>query len=105
MEIAGEGVGQTGLSTLARTPPLTTLAHVAVGETREVGGRGEVCDSWRSADPAGSPTTPEEGETGRAWRLDRHPAGLLHPHPQQGGETGSGAGVRVQEESSLPDEG
>ncbi len=32
------GVGQTGPSMLAHTPPLTTLAHVAVGETREVGG-------------------------------------------------------------------
>jgi hypothetical protein len=75
----------TGLSMLARTPPLTTLAHVAVGETREVGGRGEECDSWHSAGPAGLPTTPEEGETGRAWRLDRHPAGLLHPPPPAGG--------------------
>jgi hypothetical protein len=58
----GQAVGQAGLSTLARTPPLTTLAHVAVGETREVAGRGEVCDSWHSAGPAGSPTTPEEGK-------------------------------------------
>jgi hypothetical protein len=103
----GQVVGQTGVSTLARTPPLTTLTHVAVGETREVGGRGEVCDSWRSAGPAGSPTTPEKGEAGRAWRLDRHPAELLHPPtPVGGGKTGSGAGVRVQEEkSSSPDEG
>jgi hypothetical protein len=36
------GVGQIGPSMLAPAPPLTTLAHVAVGETREVGGRGEV---------------------------------------------------------------
>ncbi len=32
------GLGQNGPSMLAHTPPLTTLAHVAVGETREVGG-------------------------------------------------------------------
>ncbi len=92
----GQVEGKTGVSTLARMPPLTTLAHVAVGETREVGGREEMCDGWRSACPAGSPATPVEGEAGRAWRLDRH----------RGGETGSGAGVRLQEErSSLPDEG
>jgi hypothetical protein len=58
-------VGQTGPSTLAHAPPLTTLAHVAVGETREVGGRGEVWVSWHLAGPAGKPATPEEGE---AWQ-------------------------------------
>jgi hypothetical protein len=41
VETAGCGVGQTGPSTLAHTPPLTTLTHIAVGEAREVGGRGE----------------------------------------------------------------
>ncbi len=39
LETAGCGVGQTGPSTLAHSLPLTTSAHV--GETREVGGRGE----------------------------------------------------------------
>ncbi len=41
VETAGCGVGQTGPSMLAHTPPLTTLAHMAVGETREIRGRGE----------------------------------------------------------------
>jgi hypothetical protein len=40
--IVTAGVGPVGPSTLARAPPLTTLSHMAVGETREVGGRGEV---------------------------------------------------------------
>jgi hypothetical protein len=102
----GQVEGQTGVSTLARTPPLTTLAHVAVGETREVGGRGEMCDGWRSACPAGSPATPVEGEAGRAWRLDRHPAELLHPPAPVGGGRQVAGRVRLQEErSSLPDEG
>ncbi len=96
-----------GLSTLACTPSLTTLTHVTVGEAREVAGQGEVSDSWRSAGPAASPTTPEEGEARQAWRFDRHPAALLHPPAPVGGggETGSGAGVRMQERSSSPDEG
>jgi hypothetical protein len=76
------GVGQTGPSTLAHAPPLTTLAHVAVGETREVGGRGEVWVSGHPAGPAGKPAPPEEGE---AWRVDRHPAELLHPPSPVGG--------------------
>ncbi len=74
-------MGQTGPSTLAHAPPLTTLAHVAVGESREVGRRGGVCVSWHPAGPAGRPATPEEGE---AWRVDRHPTELLHPRPQLG---------------------
>ncbi len=81
----GQAVEQAGLSTLARTPSLTTLAHVTVGKTREVAGRVEVCDGWHSAGPAGSPTTPEEGEARRAWRFDRHPAALLHPPAPVGG--------------------
>ncbi len=55
------GVGQAGPSALAHAPPLTTLAHVEVGETREVGGRGDVSVSWHPAGPAGKPATPEEG--------------------------------------------
>jgi hypothetical protein len=39
LETAGCGVGQTGPSAHAHKSPLTTFAHV--GETREVGGRGE----------------------------------------------------------------
>ncbi len=107
VETAGCGVGQAGPSTLVHTPPLTTLVHVAVGETRKVGGRGGVYDGWHPAGPAGPPTTPEEGEAGQAWQVDYHPAGLLPPHPRRGrgGETVGGAGVRVQEESSSPDEG
>jgi hypothetical protein len=50
------------------------------------GGRGEACDGWHPAGPAGSPTTPVEGEAGWAWRVDRHPAGLLlPPSPVRGG--------------------
>ncbi len=64
------------------------LAHVAVGETREVGGQGEACDGWHPASPAGLPTTPVEGETGRVWRVDRHPAGLLLPPSLVGGGGG-----------------
>jgi hypothetical protein len=101
------GLGQTGPSMLAHTPPLTTLAHVAVGETREVGGRGEVCDSWQPAGPAGKPATPEEGRWGRHGGLTAIWLVCCTPCPQRGGggETVGGAGVRMQEESSLPDEG
>jgi hypothetical protein len=58
VETAGCDLEQAGSSTL----PLTTLAHVAVGETREVGGREEALDSWHPACPASSPANPEEGE-------------------------------------------
>ncbi len=109
VETAGSGVGQVGSPTLAHTPPLTTLTHVAVGETREVGGRGEMLlfAGWHQAGPAGPPTTPEEGEAGwRAWRVDRHTAEPLHPPAPVGkGGTGGRAGVRVQEWRSFPDEG
>jgi hypothetical protein len=64
VETAGGVSKQAGSSTLWHLLPLTTLAHVAVGETMEVGGQGEALDSWHTASPAGSPTTPEEGE---AW--------------------------------------
>jgi hypothetical protein len=82
------GVGQTGPSTLAHAPPLTTLAHL--GETREVGGEVKcVSAGWQACDP-------KEGEAWQAWRVDRHPAELLHPpSPAAGGETAGGAGVRV----------
>ncbi len=81
---AGCGLEQAGSLALAYTPPRTTLTHV--GETREAVGRGEACDGWHPAGPAGSPTTPVEGEEGRAWRVDRHPAGLLlPPSPVKGG--------------------
>ncbi len=93
------GVGQTGPSTLVHAPPLTTLAHVAVGETREVGGRGEVWVSWHPAGPAGKPATPEEGEAWRAWRVDRHLAELLHPpSPVGGGDSWRGGSQSVGEE-------
>jgi hypothetical protein len=86
------GVGQAGPSTLAHAPPLTTFAHVAVGETREVGRRGGVCVSWHPAGPAGKPATPEDGE---AWRVDRHPAELLpSPSPAGGGGGDSWRGGR-----------
>jgi hypothetical protein len=85
LETAGCGVGPDGAGCVvgqAGTPapapsPLTTLAHVAVGETREVGGREGVCNGWHPAGPAGSPATPEEGEAGRARRVD-------HPRPLRG---------------------
>jgi hypothetical protein len=93
------GVGQAGPSTLAHAPPLTTFAHLAVGETWEVGRRGGVLVSWHPAGPAGKPATPEEGEAWRAWRawrVDRQPAELLPtPSPAGGGETAGVAGVRV----------
>ncbi len=64
METAGEGVGQTGHA----------CAHATSNHARphgsgwdwggEVGGRGEECDSWHPASPAGWTTTPEEGEAG-----------------------------------------
>jgi hypothetical protein len=100
-------VGQAGPFTLAHVSPLTTLAHVEVGEAREVGGRGEMCVGWHPAGPSSLPATPEEGEAGRAWWDDRHPAGLMHPPSPagEGGETVGGAGVRVQEGGSLPNEG
>jgi hypothetical protein len=78
-------VGQAGPFTLVQMPPLTTLPHVEVGKAREVGGRGEMCVGWHLASPASLPTTPEEGEAGRAWWVDRHPAGLLHPLSPVGG--------------------
>jgi hypothetical protein len=91
VETVSCGVGQAGPSTFTHTPPLTTLAHVAVGETRQVGVRGEVYDGWQPAGPAGLPATPEEGEAGRAWRVDCHPAGLLHPpSPAGGGDSWQG---------------
>ncbi len=91
VETAGCGVGQAGPSTFTHMPPLTMLAHVAVGETRQVGGRGEVYAGWQPAGPAGPPATPEEGEAGRAWQVDRHPAGLLHPlSPAGGGDSWQG---------------
>ncbi len=115
LETAGCGVGPAGAGCVvgqagapAPAPsPLTMLAHVAVGETREVGGREGVCEGWHPAGPAGSPATPEVGEAGRARRVDRHPADVLHPPfpAWGGGGAGSGAGVRVQEWSSLPGEG
>jgi hypothetical protein len=80
------GVGQAGPSTLADAPPLTTFAHVAVGETWEVGRQGGVCVSWHPAGPVGKPATREEGEAWRAWRVDRHLAELLpSPSPAGGG--------------------
>ncbi len=41
-----------------------------------------MCVSWHPAGPAGKPATPEEGE---AWRVDCHPAELLHPPSPAGG--------------------
>jgi hypothetical protein len=64
VETAGGGLEQAGSTTLVHAPPLTTLAHVAVGETKEVGGRGEAWDCWHPASLAGSPMNPEEGEEG-----------------------------------------
>jgi hypothetical protein len=40
VETAGGVSEWAGSPTQAHTPPLTTLAHVAVGKTREVGGGG-----------------------------------------------------------------
>ncbi len=74
---------------------------MTVGEAREVAGRGEVCDSWHSASPAGSPTTPEEGEARRAWRFDRHPTALLHPPAPVGGGDRWRGGSQVAGEELL----
>jgi hypothetical protein len=41
IETAGSGLEQAGSPTLAHAPPQTTLAHMAVGETREMGGKGK----------------------------------------------------------------
>ncbi len=87
--------------------PLTTLTHVAVGETREVGGREESLDSWHPACPASSPATPEEGEAEcrGAWRADRSTAGLLHPPTPfggGGGAAGSRTGGQSEGEENLP---
>jgi hypothetical protein len=64
VETAGSGLERGGSPTLALAPPLTTVALLAVGETREVGGRGEGVNSWHTAGLACSPMTPEEGEAG-----------------------------------------
>jgi hypothetical protein len=106
VEIAGCDVKQAGSSML----PLSTLAHVAVGETREVGGREESLVSWHPACPASSPATPEEGkaEWRGAWRADRSTAGLLRPPAPYGGgrgAAGSRAGVRAKERRTFLDQG
>jgi hypothetical protein len=102
MEIAGCDVEQAGSSTL----PLTTLAHVAVGETREVGGQEESLDSWHPACPARLPATPEEGEAEwrGAWQADRRTAGLLRPPAPFGGGGGSRkqGGGQSEGEENLP---
>jgi hypothetical protein len=74
LETVGCSLEQAGSSML----PLTTLAHMAVGETREVAGRKGPLISWHPAGPAGSPATPVEGEAEwrGAWRADRRAAGL-----------------------------
>jgi hypothetical protein len=41
IETAGGGLEQAGSPTLVHAPPLTSLAHMAVGETRDVGGEGK----------------------------------------------------------------
>jgi hypothetical protein len=65
---AGCGVGLAGSSTLAHRPPLTTLAHMAVGETKEVGGArrnvGQLAPSlpgWLPYDPSGGGGRVAEG--------------------------------------------
>ncbi len=104
METAGCVVEQAGSPTL----PLTTLAHVAVGEPSEVEGREETLDSSHPACPAHSPATPEEGEVEwrGAWQADRT-AGLLRPPTPLGGggAAGSRAGVRPKERRTFLDQG
>jgi hypothetical protein len=96
-------VEQAGSSTLL----LTTLPHVAVGETREVGGREESLDSWHPACPACSPATPEEREAEwrGAWRADRSTAGLFCPPAPFGGGGGGSrkqGGGQSEGEENLP---
>ncbi len=102
----GQVVGQTGVFTLARTPPLTTLAHVAVGETREVGGEGRCVTAGVQPARQTRLLPQRRGRRGGRGDLTAILQNCCTPLPQWGGETGSGAGVRVQEErSSSPDEG
>ncbi len=93
-QTGGDGREAAGSPTLVPTPPLTTPAHV--GEAREVGG-GEEFTCWSLACPAGSPSTPKEGEAAwRGARLGDRPAAILHhPTPEGGGVAVGGTGSSV----------
>jgi hypothetical protein len=98
--MGGSGLEMAGFPTLVPTPPLTTPAYV--GKTREVGG-GEVFAFWGLACPAGSPSTPEEGEAAwRGARRDDRPAAILHhPTPKGGGWQLAGQVAVWREEGSM----
>ncbi len=65
VETTGGGLEQAGSPALAHMPPRTTLGHVAVRETREVGGgEGKHMTADIQPGPAGLPMTSEEGEAG-----------------------------------------
>jgi hypothetical protein len=97
VETAGSGLKQAGSS----TPPLTMLTHMAVGETREVGGEKK---SWTAGtQPARlAHLLPQRRGRRSGVGRGRLTAGLLiccvccapHPRLEGGGETGSRAGVR-----------
>ncbi len=87
VETAGCGVGQAGSSTLAQTSPLTMLAHVAVGETREVRGREEMFVGWHPAGLAGLAGYPRGGGGGVAGVAGSLPYywAVAPPNPSGGG--------------------
>ncbi len=81
---AGCVVGQAGPPAPAHTSPLTTLAHMAVGETREVGGREGVCNGWHPAGPAGSPAAQRRGRWGGRGGLTAIQLIWCTPRPRRG---------------------
>jgi hypothetical protein len=79
------GVGQAGPSTLAHAPPLTTLAHVAVGETREVGGELKCGSAGTQPARLASLLPQRRGRHGGRGGLTAIRLSCCTPHPQQGG--------------------
>jgi hypothetical protein len=65
VETAGSGLKQAGSS----TPPLTMLAHMAVGETREVGGARRKVGQLAPSRPIWLTCYPRGGEGGVAWGM------------------------------------
>ncbi len=84
-ETAGCGLEQAGSSTL----PLTTLAHVAVGETREVGGEKKRWTAGTQPARLACLLPPEEGEAEWRGRLTAVLLVCCAPQPQLGVGGGS----------------